>query len=564
MADQNSIKIIFSKLKLPQQDIDLLTFCKSNRAAKVAAWVDDLKTTQVIKTCGLLYQAIPQVNRLNTPYIERKAMLDTLFLVAYPCAQTLSKEFLNQPIMLPEPAQRMALIAQSLLNEIAIGYLICLRDLCEEKKLKTVQRQAASEAVLSSLHCLAVMQLRNLQLYGQASKTVWRNANSLMLIARHLDIEGVLIKPKLSGLPTSTSLQCFLKMIALAGARTNQMTQIDMGHLFKALDQWVRTIKLSSEATTFWIEIDKDLPPVFSLRQAPSQGEHVININFQPLTQQLANALKGERELVKTQDKIIIPPEINSSMVMHLEHAWGHNTTRGSNRRTSEHTAEVIVGFQQCHSKLSGYDDFNEFLGQSSISSAKKDSDMPDFASLMSALTPEGESTTPNTASTITPLRVLTKNISKEGYCFIWEGNEPMRIDAGDVIAVRERAKRTWGLGVIRWIKKLKQHSLLGVELLSSKPQAVAASCSQDEGGYSDFMRAFILANTHPQKPATLLSANLVFKDRAKIKIREQDQKKPSSASLGECLLTTGKVKSFVLYQQATEQTVGGEEKHRL
>lgn len=556
MTDLSSL---FKALELPKQDIDLLAFCASNKAAKVSDWVDNLKTTQTLATAAQLYQAIPQALRLKVPASERKLMLDSLFLVAYPCALSLGREFLNQPLALPENAQKAAVLGQAILKGLVTGYLLVLEPICDEKKRKQAQQTIAAQCLFNSLQCLALMQLRNQQLYSQASPLIWRFANSLYLIAEQLELQYEIVKPQFSGLQPATISQVYLRIIAQASAKLNQMTQIDMGHAFNALENWSKVIKVTPEPATFWIDLDSTQGPTFSEKREPPTEGNIRHFDFSVLTQQLTGLLEGDMTIVGNAISISIPPELSTPTTLHLEGAWGRHSSRSSNRKTSQHTAEVVVGFQQCHSKLSGIEDFGEFLG----SEKKAKSKSSGLSSLLGSLTP-GDTKSKPQSNTLTPLRVTTQNISKTGYCLLWEGTQPVRIDAGDVIAIREHAKRDWGLGVIRWIRKLKNHSLLGVQLLATKPQPVAAACNYDDGGFSDFMRAFLLPSQHPKGPADLLTANVLFEEHTRVKVKLDSDSKASEAKLGECQLSTGKVRAFSLIQSAASESISEEDKHKL
>lgn len=556
MTDLSSL---FKALELPKQDIDLLAFCVSNKAAKVSDWVDNLKTTQTLATAAQLYQATPQVLRLKVPASERKLMLDSLFLVAYPCALSLGREFLNQPLALPENAQKAAVLGQAILKGLVTGYLLVLEPICDEKKRKQAQQTIAAQCLFNSLQCLALMQLRNQQLYSQASPLIWRLANSLYLIAEQLELQYEIVKPQFSGLQPATISQVYLRIIAQASAKLNQMTQIDMGHVFNALENWAKVIKVTQEPATFWIDLDTTQGPTFSEKREPPTEGNIRHFDFSALTQQLSGLLEGDMTIVGNAISISIPPELSTPTTLHLEGAWGKHSSRSSNRKTSQQTAEVVVGFQQCHSKLSGVEDFGEFLG----SEKKAKSKGSGLSSLLGSLTP-GDTKSKPQANTLTPLRVTTQNISKTGYCLLWEGTQPVRIDAGDVIAIREHAKRDWGLGVIRWIRKLKNHSLLGVQLLATKPQPVAAACNYDDGGFSDFMRAFLLPSQHPKGPADLLTANVLFDEHTRVKVKLDSDSKASEAKLGECQLSTGKVRAFSLIQSAASESISEEDKHKL
>lgn len=556
------LSALFKALELPDQDIDMLAFCASNKAVKVNEWVDNLKTTQTLATAAQLYQAIPQVLRLKATPSERKLMLDRLFLVTYPCALSLGREFLNQPLALPETAQKAALLGQAILKSLVTGYFLVLSAFCDDKKRKPQQQTAVAECLFNSFQCLALMQLRNQQLYSQASPLIWRYANSLFLLAEHQELLHEIVKPQFSGLQPATIAQVYLRIIAQASAKLNQMTQIDMGHAFNALENWSRIIKIVPVPATFWIDLDGSQGPTFSEKREPPAEGNIRHFDFSPLTQQLTGLLEGDMTVVGNAISISIPPELSTPTTLHLEGAWAKHSARSSNRKTSQQTAEVVVGFQQCHSKLSGIEDFSEFVG--SVKRVKsKGAGIGGIGSLLGSLTPGGGKPKPTNPS-LTPLRVTTQNISKTGYCLLWEGSQPVRIDAGDVIAIREHAKRDWSLGVIRWIRKLKNHSLLGVQLLATKPQPVAAACNYDDGGFSDFMRAFLLPSHHPKEPADLLTAHVLFDEHTRVRVKLDSESKASEAKLGECQLSTGKVRAFALIQASSGESVSEEDKHKL
>ena len=105
--------LCLAQFKLPPQDITLLSFCESNKLAKVQAWVDDLKVTQVKSTSIELYEALPEIAHLKVDAKTRFDMLEALWPVTQQCLLGLLKEFLQQPLILPEPAQKTALLAQA-------------------------------------------------------------------------------------------------------------------------------------------------------------------------------------------------------------------------------------------------------------------------------------------------------------------------------------------------------------------------------------------------------------------------------------------------------------------
>lgn len=554
---------IFQRLQLPRQDIEMLPFCGSNKASKVIEWTNSLKVTQSLGTCNQLYQAIPQVLRLQASAIERKQMLDALFAVAYPAAFGLGKDFLNQPLALPQQAQKMAVLGQAILNSLVSGYFLCLKNLLDDKKVKLDQRGLLGEIFFNALQCLALMQLRNAQLYSQASPLLWRQANSLYQLALHADEADKPVKSHYSGLQNASPKEIYLRLIALASARLNQLTQIDMGNVFSALESWSKAIKAPSATPSFWIDLNDDAAPTSQQKQPAPEGDSIFTVDFNVLTQQIASLLEGESNIIQTGYEISIPAELSSPSAIHLEQAWSKNVSRESHRQSSNQTAEVVVGFGLCHSKLSGIDNFADFIGHSK-EKKKSDVGMPFLSNMLGALTPSDNRKLDTETNMHTSLRMTTQNISKEGYCFKWEGQQPVRIDAGDVICVREHAKRGWGLGIIRWIRKFKHHSLLGVQLLSNKPTAIAAACNFDDGGYSDFMRAFLLPSSHPHQGPTLLTAHILFKEGAKIKLKHDAASGFVLGRIANTQVTTSRVKTFTLQIQSDEKTTQDAHQHQL
>ena len=558
MSEPATITAILDRLSLPEQDIERLTFCSGNKAAKVDEWTKTLKNIQAAQTCAQLYQAIPQINRLHVNEHERKAMLDVIFPIAYRCTQTLSRSYLNQPINLSDEAKKIVLISQSILNALVTGYLICLRSYCQDKKRKASQE--AAQALFNSFQCLTVMQLRNHQLYSQTSKAIWRQASGLMAIAKHLEVNKVLVKSILNDVAPASAEHGFLRLVAFNCAKTNQITQVDMSHVFKAIESWVKAIQFTEEPSTFWLDLNGDMPPSFTKKYSPPNTPSVVHIDFYSLTQQLRQAQDTAQDIIMAGYEISVPPEINSSILAHLERSWSTHPERSSERKAKHNTAELIIGFQQCHTKLSGCNDFGDFLGEQS--GPKNDASLPNLSSLMGSFFSEEEKADNPELRSIAPLKVKTINVSKEGYCFEWEEAYEVRIDAGDILLMREQAKRQWSLGIIRWVRKKKNHAVIGVETLSNKPKAIAAASHYKDGtGYSDFMRAFIISNTqghhnvNNQINESLVTPNLIFKEKARIKLRDREQSHNTKATLGICSITTGKVKCFDLKKQAEQDS---------
>lgn len=72
------------------------------------------------------------------------------------------------------------------------------------------------------------------------------------------------------------------------------------------------------------------------------------------------------------------------------------------------------------------------------------------------------------------PHAVKTVNESAGGYCIRWQGDGIPRVKIGELIGVESPADRsTYGLGVIRWMKRVDEKAIdLGLEVISTRCEA--------------------------------------------------------------------------------------------
>src|SRR5687768_3723240 len=182
--------LCLAQFKLPPQDITLLSFCESNKLAKVQAWVDDLKVTQVKSTSIELYEALPEIAHLKVDARTRFDMLEALWPVTQQCLLGLLKDFLQQPLILPEPAQKTALLAQALQKHLLDGYTVCARELIQKTKLKAPQQQLLLNALYRALSALSLLMLRAFQLYTAIPQSLWLRAHALYQVAEFYDVHN--------------------------------------------------------------------------------------------------------------------------------------------------------------------------------------------------------------------------------------------------------------------------------------------------------------------------------------------------------------------------------------
>ncbi len=546
---------VLSQLKLPPQDIELLTFCTSNKAVKVSQWASELKLTQVKVTSVALYEALPEINRLKTDAKNRFEMLEALWPVAQQCCQGLARDFLQQPLILPPKAQKTAILAQALQKHFIDGYSLCLRELTSLKRLKAPQRDMLTQAIYRALTGINLMFFRCYQLYAQAPVKLWQHFHGLYQIAEYYEVLTERVPQSFTEeLKVFTIGDAYLYGLAFASIRPNQLSQNDITAASNAIGQWVHLLELANgnkdSDPLFLVNLSTDQGPAHKTRFHCEQYDRVLEIQFDKaialLNKQSSNG--DESASLVAHDA----PNLPVTLQIHFIECWSSNPERLRERKRVDLEARVCVGLIDCHRQLCGDVAFDQFLNPSDeLDEAEESFLSTDFNSLVNSMTKKKDidSEKPSKQSIA---NVVIQNLSAGGYCLLWQGILGNRVEAGELIAVREEGRRSWSLGVIRWIRKLKAGSQLGVQLLTTQPVPYGASFMYDMGGYSDFMRAVhIPAPTSPDYPPGLLTASVPFQENSRVRLKQEDTE--LEVRLTRCVLATSKIRLFAFETLSTE-----------
>jgi len=117
-------------------------------------------------------------------------------------------------------------------------------------------------------------------------------------------------------------------------------------------------------------------------------------------------------------------------------------------------------------------------------------------------------------------------NTSPGGYCLQWDGELPASIQAGEIMGIQEPGVRHWAIGVIRWIRHLReQGTQLGIELLAPKAEAGATQLLQKTGENGPYMRSLVLpAIKAIAQPATIILPRMPFRTGNKVDMLHKDE----------------------------------------
>lgn len=564
-----SLKDLVNRLLIPDQDLPRLSFCPSVKASSVFDWIHALPLTQAEQVSAIFYSALPELSRVKANWELRLSIAETVRTPLHHCMEGLSKRYLNQPLIMPEAAIKTATVAQALQKHLLNTYLVVIRDICVNTKDK---EHHLAMTIYRALTCVSYLLLRSYQLYLPPPDYLWKTAHSLFLIAEQSDVlEEPCVDPLLS--PSHQNpLQAYIRILLLAGSRPNQLRQEEIQQVFSLLEQDSYRVKLlpltSAESDNSLITLaQSDMPPMF-VSKAKQSGIPLSNAYELDVTAIINHLKEISQTTEEGGDQKITP-----SVIQHLQTAWKQQTQRGFARQVTRLNIDVIIGITNIHFYLAGELPFQVFLQQENSLAGKADAFVKRGIQLKQNQETDpwsdpfdikGDTGTKATTSVEHRIRqqaidqyqgqhqifsVPLIDKSAGGYGLEWQGDIPIQVKTGELLALKETNRPNWILGVIRWAHQIKGATQLGIQILSPKATPVGIALIHRSGGYTEYLRGLQLPELRAiNQPTSLITNAVTFHESSKVKLFMPDQTGQASVSniqLTKRIFSTGVFNQF-------------------
>ena len=527
------------RLKLPEQDLPHLTL-GADQPKKLEQWVESLPIMNMGETARQLYQFIQELNRLQIDSKLRFQLLEVVRPSILHVSDSLQKHYLNQSLVLPEKARRVASLAQALQGHLANGYkLVAVRGIRKVKD-KAVRR-AVTIAIHRAVTALGDTLLRCYQLYFPSPRHLWLELHQLFLLA---ELHGISATPVVDGEVESSIQSAYARCLLLATAKPNQLRQQELAGIYKAAFAWAPLIEISTASDDddlFVFDLQADRPPIYRTH-ASQASQSWRYIDSTRLVEAITAWLRapGDSELV-------VPKSFNEGLLTHLQQVWGALTERAFKRMPESGEIELCFGLVGVHYFLSGKVAFETMVERGSLSvlSAEEEHN-PFLANIQKSNKQKQQNADPwatayqsdyvgetiemgapgsqRSEGTLPVSYHCQKvNASPGGYCLSWQGNTPSLMRTGELLALRDHPDSQWSLAVVRWVTQLPNHGArFGVELLAPGGRPVAARALRKQALDSDFMRGVVLPElVAVGQPATLLLPTVGFNEGVKVELVE-------------------------------------------
>ena len=531
------------KLRIPRQDLPEFALFGLT-AAQATSWAESLPMANPAQVAQQLRGAINDLNRVDMKPDLRFEILEALRPVLHTALSTLSKFYLNQPIVLPDEPRKAAKLASSLYELVTTAYTIVA--------IQSIQRrQQISSANPAKLVCMALHRaitsasmklLVSYQLYQPVEINAWMELHQLFLLAERQKLSSQLVVDEISGDGSITDT--YLRALMLGSCKPNQLRQRDLAGVYKGLREWVQHIDMlppNSSEGMFLVDFASDHPPIYSSLYSDIPGENCRQINTDNLINFLQNLRNeaGEQSIVFDKDTVVSP-----NVLDHVISSWGVMSKRNFARAPGQEKLWVTVGLSNTHFYVSGGLDFETLASPNAAQLLKEEAEYKPLADetvkekelwskvfdgggdddvaledLEFNIREAGQYVNPQSKERHPVFPVRMANVSPGGYCLEWSADIPSHVKTGDCIAVREVDNNAWSIAVIRWVSQLKdQTTLLGVELLSPRATPYGARVQHKTGEEGDLMRALLLPEIKlVGQPNTLVTPRVGFKERQKV-----------------------------------------------
>src|SRR6056297_2992488 len=294
------------RLAIPRQDLRAFSFF---RLSSVAAreWAMQLPVTRIQAAAQQLTDALTELNRCKVAPETRFVVLETLRPNVDAVVSSLSKRYLNQPLVMPDEPRRMARLGSELLSAAGTGYTVVAIEAIQQRD--SLREMNPARLTCESIHRALLHHgrdvLQTFQLYRPLQMQGWRVLHQLFALAESQQLSNLPVPEPLWGADTiqATYLQCVL----LGCCKLNQLRQADMALVFKALRDWAPLVKLyppRAEGGLFVVDINSDQPPLYSALHTRTAASHSRYINTAALIEQLylAKARAPGQALRKTSE----------------------------------------------------------------------------------------------------------------------------------------------------------------------------------------------------------------------------------------------------------------------
>ena len=487
------------------------------------AWFEALPMANVGETARQVYKTLVEFNRIELPNQLRAKIVEKFRPPVEYITSNLLKYYVDTGLPLSNKGNKTASLARELQKELAISYKILVQRIIAGDS-GSFDRRLLIIAMHRALHYIGETLLQNALVYWAWPTGIWREINSIYAYASQNNIHQVPVKAddKAGRSSASTIEEKFKALMLFASATPHRLRQSHARLLYARLPEWVNYTRIPESDDTgtslgrFNVDLWTDMPPLHNSLRTPLPGTRMAVLDVRELLKKLRSDFEtapwdsrgglqgGKPEVTRPLLRLLImawsrPPDrrfvrtrlnFELHVVAGLHAIYGNlqadstppfETTRASvfaldetpmPRRGERRRIEWSAGELERATLAPLDSDFvtDSLLAESTLTGSRKNL----TTSMLQEFGDDGSSRVDEDSGEVLPHKVKTVNESAGGYCIRWQGNQIPRVKIGELIGVQSPSdRRTYGLGVVRWMKQMADQELdIGLEVVATRCQA--------------------------------------------------------------------------------------------
>ncbi|WP_372861782.1 hypothetical protein [Spongiibacter sp.] len=494
-------------------------------AAAVGKWLETLPLANLGETTRSLYQALNELSHVRCKGRDRLDILEKIRPHVHYITKGLSQHYLNKPIVLPEKAEKIVQLTDTLNTLLALGYCQAFVNLEVESRLLK-PKDALATCLHRALTEYSCMLLRSYQLYRTPPRRFWRNLHHIYHSVQTQKLSRLRVSDRQQG--SCTLQQAYLRPLILACSRCYQLPQRYIDQVFLGLRYWTEEMELRHkglESCVFLLDPDQDAPPLYRELASKAPAPGWLGIDTKALQGGSASLLN-----LIPDSKLSTEFRVPEAILGQLSMAWSAATARAAERVPCNEAALITVGMNPTHYYAANQAEFEQFQIEGDDAASRPDpysaadnkpkSDVwaqgksrdgrdydrkserdtqwgthrgenNDVENIDYSL-PADQNGTSKVDTQYQYLRARLMDSSSAGYRIEWPDTVASRIRTGEVIGVKTSDYESWRIAVVRWMRSDDSHQM-GVEVIASAATAYSARLVQSGLAVDEFQRALLL-----------------------------------------------------------------------
>ncbi len=517
--------------KIPEQKSQV----SSNRDLRpkiIERWLEDLPRANIGVMAKQVYTLLVESNSIKLSPSERLKLLQQLYNPVDYILEAMEKHYVGISLPFPEKNQKIAFLAQSLLQEMIIAHKSIIIDSFYNEKPSKNRLQLAT--VMQNHMAFNNRLLLCLYLtYSTIPKEFWREQGLILQYAEQLSITDLAVFGSSS--PWSV-INRFKQAILLTIATPRSLGQQEILRFNHYLTEWSPYCRLLSMKKytpglhTLFIDLHGDEGPQYIENlEWHSHSWRIID------TGALIPAI--ESEINKTRDNLA-SIQLHRETLQRLQKQLGSEQKRQFNRTEKRDTFTLAVGISAIHWMLShhigvsNYDVVRPACYMNAFITNVGHSDAPDVWNLYRKAE---MSNTLGGKATDKPIEYETYDFdvideSANGFKLkLKQQQTASGLKVGELISLHKGFNGTgkhFGLALIRWLHRTTNNEfLIGVELIAPQalPVEVSLYSENENSSLQHKMRALLLPELPAIKQPTALIMPNTFKENQQVLLQNGD-----------------------------------------